>query len=132
MRYIAMPRGGVKTLMSKFGTSAVTVWSALTYRTSSELAERIRETALGMGGEFACVVRTKGFIPNCEIRYERDERGAVAKMVQTWANGVTLVTDVLHDTAVLYQGGEVVAGWSGVTISMWADAAFEAQKYSES
>lgn len=45
-RMIIVPQGRVKLLARIFDTSTVTVWSALGFKSNSELAERIRNFAL--------------------------------------------------------------------------------------
>lgn len=50
MKQIMLPSAERKVLMTLFGVSYVTVWSALSYKTKSPLAEKIRRTALARGG----------------------------------------------------------------------------------
>lgn len=49
-----------KKLLKLFGCSTVAVWKALTYRSQSETARRIRQAALENGGQLVGVeMRTK-------------------------------------------------------------------------
>ncbi len=50
MKQIIVGYGGVKQLCKEFGTSRVTVGAALRLRTNTELARRIRQRALQLGG----------------------------------------------------------------------------------
>ncbi len=47
---IVVPRGSVNHLAKTFGCTPEMVWKALTYRSSSPLAQRIRQQALNIGG----------------------------------------------------------------------------------
>ena len=61
MKRIILSRGKQSRLCRMFGTSRVTVWSALNYVTNSELAEKIRRVALAEGGIVKCHLGAGGF-----------------------------------------------------------------------
>ena len=50
MKKINLPKNKRARLCRTFGTSGVTVWSALNYVTNSPLAEKIRRAAIAEGG----------------------------------------------------------------------------------
>lgn len=49
-KYIMLPRGCGRRLAAMFKVSEVTVCSAIHFSTNSELANKIRHTAMQMGG----------------------------------------------------------------------------------
>jgi hypothetical protein len=80
-----------------FNVSHVTVWKALTYKTESALAEKIRYVALKqLGG-----TPSKWF-PECETSHEEVER----TMTQTWGDRVKLVTYKDTGDVILFIDGK--------------------------
>lgn len=127
MRYIELPRKEKRRLGTAFGVSVVTVWSALTYRTDSLLANRIREAARKAGGTEMCRLSVPaGFVPDCETEYLRDG-GRVTGMLQTFGNAVTVALDSVSGSAELRFGGTAVKTYRDVTLERWPEILFEAQ-----
>ena len=84
---IYLNESGMKKLREIFKVSHVTVWKALTYKTESALAEKIRYTALSkLGGT------PSRWFPDCETTHEEVER----TMTQRWGERVKLI--VYKDT----------------------------------
>lgn len=81
-RRIYVNECGQKKLREIFKCSRVTVWKALTYRTESPLADKIRYVALTqLGGT------PTQWMPDCETTHEE----AARTMTQTWGKRVKLV-----------------------------------------
>lgn len=132
MRYIELPKSRKSELRRKFGVSGMTVWSALAFKWNSDLAKAIRKEALSLGGVETNLIRTRGFVPNCEIVYERNAAGTVIRIVQTWKNGVRLAIDTTSNSGAITVNGERFCdGFNNMTISDWGDATFVAQSLSE-
>lgn len=49
-KHIMLPAGSYRRLQAMFGVSRITVHSAIYFATNSKLAEKIRNTAMQMGG----------------------------------------------------------------------------------
>lgn len=132
MRYIDLPKNHKSELRRKFGVSGMTVWSALAFKWNSDLAKAIRKEAISLGGVETNIIRTRGFVPNCEIKYERNAAGTVTRIVQTWKNGVKLAIDTVGNSGeITVNGDRFCDGFKNMTITDWGDAAFVAQSLSE-
>jgi hypothetical protein len=131
MKRINLPKKKQEELQKLFGTSQVTVWSALNYVTNSPLAERIRAIALEEGGvvENRMVVPAD-FCPNCEMRFEHDAEG-VSHITQVFQRGVSVEYDCKSDTAEIVCREGVVKHVDYVGVQNWANIAFEAQCLAE-
>ncbi len=127
MKYIELPAREKRRLVGAFGVSAVTVWSALRYRTDSPLADRIREAAREAGGtEMYRLAVPAGFVPDCATEYLRED-GRLTGIVQTFGNGVSVVLDCTTDSAQLRQDGAPIKTYCGVTLEYWPAILCEAQ-----
>lgn len=133
MRYIELQKERKEALYGEYRgkVSRTTLWGALTFKWNSDLAKAIRRRAFALGGRVMNVVKTEGFVPNCEIAYSR-VGGAVAGISQTWRNGVRLDIDMTDDTAVISVNGERACDFTGLTLSGWGDAVLAAQSLSDS
>lgn len=132
MRYIELPKSRKSELRRKFGVSGMTVWSALAFKWNSDLAKAIRKEALSLGGVETNLIRTRGFVPNCEIAYERNAAGTVTRIVQTWKNGVRLAIDTTSNSGAITVNGERFCDdFQNMTITDWGDAVLVAQSLSE-
>lgn len=94
---IYLSESGMAKLRQTFNVSHVTVWKALTYKTESALAEKIRYVALKqLGG-----TPSKWF-PECETSHEEVDR----TMTQTWGDRVKLVTYKDTGDVILFIDGK--------------------------
>ena len=127
MRYIELPNKEKRRLGMIFNVSAVTVWSALTYKTNSPLANRIRAAARKAGGtEMRRLSIPADFGPDCEIEYMRED-GHLTGILQTFDNAVTVVLDCKSGCAELCLGGTTLKTYQEITVSQWPEILFEAQ-----
>lgn len=132
MKRINLPKNKRARLCRTFGTSGVTVWSALNYVTNSPLAEKIRRAALAEGGVVENQITVPdGFIPNCETAFEHDADG-VRRIIQTFSNGVRVEFDNATCTAGISRNGRSVKTFSDVRMRDWIKIVFEAQSLSDS
>lgn len=70
MKYIELSTSKKARICRALGVSRVTLWSALTFQTQSQLAEKIRRMAVQNGGRVMIKLDvTEGFMPNCEIDF---------------------------------------------------------------
>ena len=68
MKYIELSTSKKARICRALGVSRVTLWSALTFQTQSQLAEKIRRMAVQNGGRVMIKLDvTEGFMPNCEM-----------------------------------------------------------------
>lgn len=132
MKRINLSKNKRARLCRTFGTSGVTVWSALNYVTNSPLAEKIRRAALAEGGVVENQITVPdGFIPNCETAFEHDADG-VRRIIQTFSNGVRVEFDNATCTAGISRNGRSVKTFSDVRMRDWIKIVFEAQSLSDS
>ena len=76
MKYIELSTSKKARICRALGVSRVTLWSALTFQTQSQLAEKIRRMAVQNGGRVMIKLDvTEGFMPNCEIDFVHDIGG---------------------------------------------------------
>ena len=133
MKRIILSRGKQSYLCRIFGTSRVTVWSALNYVTNSELAEKIRRAALAEGGIVECHISVpEGFMPNCQTDYVHGDDGRVQRVLQTFSNDVRVEFDNDRCTAIILRGDKPVKTYEAVAIRDWGNIVFEAQSLADS
>ena len=88
MKYIELSTSKKARICRALGVSRVTLWSALTFQTQSQLAEKIRRMAVQNGGRVMIKLDvTEGFMPNCEIDFVHDT-GRTAATVPAWQGSV--------------------------------------------
>ena len=115
MKYIELSTSKKARICRALGVSRVTLWSALTFQTQSQLAEKIRRMAVQNGGRVMIKLDvTEGFMPNCEIDFVHDI-GGVQRIIQTFSNGV-----------------RAVKTFSDVKVRDWGNIVFEAQSLTDS
>lgn len=132
MRRITLPKNKRARLCRTFGTSGVTVWSALNYVTNSPLAEKIRRAALAEGGVIENQITVpEGFMPNCETNFVHGN-GGVRRIIQTFSNGVRVEFDNDTCTAEISRDGRTVKTYSDVKVRDWGNIVFEAQSLTDS
>lgn len=132
MKRITLPKNKRARLCRTFGTSGVTVWSALNYVTNSPLAEKIRRAAIAEGGVIENQITVpEGFMPNCETDFEHDADG-VRRIIHTFSNGVRVVFDNDTCTAEISRNGRFVKTYSDVKVRDWGNIVFEAQSLTDS
>lgn len=132
MKRINLPKNKRARLCRTFGTSGVTVWSALNYVTNSPLAEKIRRAAIAEGGVVENqIVVPEGFMPNCETTFVHGD-GGVQRIIQTFSNGVRVEFDNATCTADISWNGSSVKTFSDVKIHDWGNIVFEAQSLADS
>lgn len=132
MKRINLPKNKRARLCRTFGTSGVTVWSALNYVTNSPLAEKIRRAAIAEGGVVENqIVVPEGFMPNCETTFVHGD-GGVQRIIQTFSNGVRVEFDNDTCTADISRNGSSVKTFSDVKIRDWGNIVFEAQSLADS
>ncbi len=132
MRRINLPKNKRARLCRTFGTSGVTVWSALNYVTNSPLAEKIRRAAIAEDGVIENQITVpEGFMPNCETDFEHDADG-VRRIIHTFSNGVRVVFDNDTCTAEISRNGRFVKTYSDVKVRDWGNIVFEAQSLTDS
>ena len=135
MKYIDLPREQKARLRRVFKVSAVTIWSALTFQTDSDLARRIRGLAMSpeMGGRVIDPIDvTDGFMPNCQTDYVRNENGRVKRIIQTFSNGVRVEFDNDRCSAVILHDENSVKTYQDVVFRDWGNIVYEAQNLSDS
>lgn len=98
---IYLSHEGFDKLKTLFSVSRQSIWKALTYQTDSDIAKKIRYTAINqLGG-----VDTNSLNPlndNAQPSYTNGSITDTGKMmVQTFANGVSLVIDKISGTIKL-------------------------------
>lgn len=95
---IYLPAGEMAKLRKIFRTSQVTLWKALTFKSETPLAKKIRYVAVK-----ECGGTTGRWTPDCETLHED------GKMIQKWGDRVQLVLYKAANEAVMYvDGAEVV------------------------
>ena len=97
---IYLSESGMAKLRHTFGVSQVTVWKALTYKTESALAEKIRYVALTQLGGTASKDIQKSV--ECETTHEEVAR----TMTQTFGPRVKLVYFKEGNVARMYVDGK--------------------------
>lgn len=132
MKRINLPKNKRARLCRTFGTSGVTVWSALNYVTNSPLAEKIRRAALAEGGVIENRITVpEGFMPNCETDFVHGD-GGVRRIIQTFSNGVRVEFDNEANTASISRAGKLVKSFDDVRMHDWGNIVFEAQSLADS
>lgn len=132
MKRINLPKNKRARLCRTFGTSGVTVWSALNYVTNSPLAEKIRRAALAEGGVIENRITVpEGFMPNCETDFVHGD-GGVRRIIHTFSNGVRVEFDNEANTASISRAGKLVKAFDDVRMRDWGNIVFEAQSLADS
>lgn len=132
MKRINLPKNKRARLCRTFGTSGVTVWSALNYVTNSPLAEKIRRAALAEGGVIENRITVpEGFMPNCETDFVHGD-GGVRRIIQTFSNGVRVEFDNEANTASISRADKLVKTFNEVRMHDWGNIVFEAQSLADS
>lgn len=132
MKRINLPKNKRARLCRTFGTSGVTVWSALNYVTNSPLAEKIRRAALAEGGVIENRITVpEGFMPNCETDFVHGD-GGVRRIIQTFSNGVRVEFDNEANTASISRADKLVKTFNEVRMQDWGNIVFEAQSLADS
>jgi len=132
MKRINLPKNKRARLCRTFGTSGVTVWSALNYVTNSPLAEKIRRAAIAEGGVIENQITVpEGFMPNCETDFVHGN-GGVQRIIQTFPNGVRVEFDNDTCTAMILHNEKPVKNYEQVVIRDWGNIVFEAQSLADS
>lgn len=132
MKRINLPKNKRARLCRTFGTSGVTVWSALNYVTNSPLAEKIRRAALAEGGVIENRITVpEGFMPNCETDFVHGD-GGVRRIIQTFSNGVRVEFDNEASTASISRADKLVKTFNEVRMHDWGNIVFEAQSLADS
>lgn len=131
MKYIDISKSQKALLCRTFNRSKVTIWSALTFQTHSELAKQIRHTALTQfGGVIKCSAEfTDNFIPNCKTDFERED-GNLVRISHTFSNDVQVAFDIKLNEAQLLHDGRAIKAYQSVVMNDWANILFEAQSFS--
>ena len=133
MKRITLSKNKRARLCRTFGTSGVTVWSALNYVTNSPLAEKIRRAALAEGGVIENQITVPdGFMPNCETNFVHGEDGRVRRIIQTFSNGVRVEFDNDTCTAEISRNERLVKTYSDVKVRDWGNIVFEAKSHTDS
>ena len=133
MKYIELSTSKKARICRALGVSRVTLWSALTFQTQSQLAEKIRRMAVQNGGRVMIKLDvTEGFMPNCETSFVHGEDGRVQRIVQTFSNGVRVEFDNDTCMADISRNGRSVKTFSDVKIRDWGNIVFEAQSLTDS
>lgn len=131
MKFIDLPNAKKAQLARLFGKSRQTIWAALNYVTDSDLAKKIRKSALNMGGVVKNNFQTpEGFMPNCETKYIHGE-GTVLGIIQTFPNNVRVEFENKEEIATLSCDGEVVKVFEKVVMKDWTRIVYEAQSLSD-
>lgn len=131
MKFIDLPNAKKAQLARLFGKSRQTIWAALNYVTDSDLAKKIRKSALNMGGVVKNNFQTpEGFMPNCETKYIHGE-GTVLGIIQTFPNNVRVEFENKKEIATISCDGEVVKVFEKVILRDWTRIVYEAQSLSD-
>lgn len=131
MKYIEVTDEAKKELERIFDVTRQAIWQALTFKSNSEIARKIRHVAVTQKGGrvYRIFDITDGFIPNCKTLFERKD-GEVSKVVSIFEGGVKCVYDCDADTAVLiYEGKEIRKYWN-VNSGGWYRALLDAEQLS--
>lgn len=94
-------------LMKAFGCTQQAVWQALTFKSDSEKARRIRMLALKRGGKLA-----DGCVPECDTVHNE----ADGTMVQTFGPRVKIVYDRETDATKVFVDGKRTDVYDGLSI----------------
>ncbi len=108
-KHVYLDKAGKGKLQQVFSCTDVMVWKALTFESDSELARKIRHTAIK---EFGGVLMGDGVCGGWETTFETSQN----TMTQTFSNRVKIIVYIdVNKTAVLIDG-EVKKIEEGLTI----------------
>lgn len=117
-RHIQLTAHARKKLSEELGVSDSYIYDAIYYRRNGEVAKRIRERAIELGGRYM----DPEFVPDCRTEYLEGQ------IRQTFSNGVVLTIDSETGMAVITIGDEVIRRVdSPVHMSQWNLLTQEAQ-----
>jgi len=102
---VCVSRGVQGELQKIFGCTGVMVWKALTYKSDTELARKIRKQALDRGGKVVCT------LPECETIHDS---GCI--MRQTFANGAVLEVDKSDGSGTVWHDGRKKVHLKNMTV----------------
>lgn len=130
-KYIEVSSDSRKVLMKIFGCTRESLWAALSFKSDSETAKKIRTAALrGHGGRVLCVVDiTDGWVPNCQTEFRHDKEG-VSEVCSTFTGGVKVTLDCHANTATLTLDGKEVRKYWNVDTASWGRVLFDAEQLS--
>lgn len=134
MKYIELKQGKMQELVRLSGANRVSVWRALHYKSDSPLSQQIREHALSdaIGGREVEIREVeKGFVPNCNVSFERDPNGAIERTVHLFARGVVVVTDMRENRAAIFRGADLVDRRPCDSTRTQLEVLFDAQQMSD-
>lgn len=95
-----------------FRTTNVTLWSALTFKTNSNLAKMLRKVALERGGQLVGEYGGK-FIPNCQTIHDE----ANNTMTQVFSPRVKLIADRVSGKVGVYIDEELKSTYQPETLT---------------
>lgn len=121
MRQIKVTPEELEKLHERFHVGKNYIWQVLSYTKSGPTAEKIRRTALHMGGRYV----DPDFAPNCRTEY------LGGRIIQTFADQVVLEIDQKTGDIKLSHHGEVVESLENESMVMWNAMAMKAQMMAE-
>ena len=107
-RHIRLTPEARKQLALDLGVSDSYIYDALYYRRNGEMAKKIREAAIGLGGRYV----DPEFIPTCTTEFTG------GKIRHTFATGVVLTVDWKTGAAMITVEDKVA--WTGVNLDFLA------------
>ena len=117
MRQIKVTHEELKKLQERFHVGKNYIWQVLSYMKSGPTAEKIRRTAIYMGGRYV----DPDFAPNCRTEY------ANGFIIQTFSGDVVLRIEVKTGTVTVSHRGNVIEKIDNATMAMWNSMAMKAQ-----
>lgn len=112
-----------REIIKMFKVSRVTLWSALTYKTESKVADMLRAAALQRGG---VLINGDGASePN--LKFDTYFNEVPHEMVQVFSPRVRIVANLEHGGVVLMADGKVVKSFKTLQITELPKVQAEAQ-----
>lgn len=129
-KFIEVPEAGRTELMKIFGVTRQGLWSALSFNSNSEQARKIRHVALTQKGGRVMITMdiTDGYMPNCQVVFDRDSNGVTA-VHYTFPNNVAVDFDCRQDVATITMNEQEIRRYWNVG-SAEAAVLFDAEQLS--
>lgn len=130
MKFIEVSNAAKMELMKIFGVTRQAVWMALSFKSDSAQAQKIRNVALRQKGGRVMIMMdiTDGYMPNCQVVFDRDANGVTA-VHYTFPNNVAVDFDCRQDVATITMNEQEIRRYWNVG-SAEAAVLFDAEQLS--